>query len=133
MDGTEKESTKSEVQKVLEENPEIIENVLLKKPEILRKVIEENPDVLYPIIQRMNLATKEDIKVIQEELKLIVDMINRRFEDINRRFEDINRRFEDMQKYVDKRFDTLLRIMIAFDVTLLGTILVLLLRSLGVF
>jgi len=113
------------VEKILREKPEVIINALRKNPEILKQVIADSLP--------HNVATKDDIKMLQEEIKLLIEMINRRFEDINRRFEDMNKRFEDMKNYTDKKFDMLLRIIITFDIALLGTVITLLLKSLGLF
>jgi len=54
--------------------------------------------------------------VTKEDLRMAIDMLNKRFEDlqkyldkrfesIDRRFETVGRRFEDLLNYMDRRFD----------------------------
>ncbi|GEM_PF-6093680 len=88
------------LERFMDKHPEILERLLNKNNHIFQKVVEK--------LSYTNIATKDDIKMLHEELKLIVELINKRFEAVDKRFEDINKRFEAVDKRfeaVDKRFE----------------------------
>lgn len=68
-------------------------------------------------------------------------MTNKRFEemkkgtkdDIKMPIEFMSARIEDTKGYTDKKFETILRIMISFDIAILVMVIDMLLKSLGIF
>ncbi len=125
-------------------DPQIVEKALErfmdKHPEILERLLNKNNHIFQKVVEKLsytNIATKDDIKMLHEELKLIVELINKRFEAVDKRFEDINKRFEAVDKRfeaVDKRFEELredmntrfnflTKLIFAFNVPILVTLI----------
>ena len=118
-------------------DPQIVEKALErfmdKHPEILERLLNKNNHIFQKVVEKLsytNIATKDDIKMLHEELKLIVELINKRFEAVDKRFEDINKRFEAVDKRFEElredmntRFNFLTKLIFAFNVPILVTLI----------
>ena len=118
-------------------DPQIVEKALErfmdKHPEFLERLLNKNNHIFQKVVEKLsytNIATKDDIKMLHEELKLIVELINKRFEAVDKRFEDINKRFEAVDKRFEElredmntRFNFLTKLIFAFNVPILVTLI----------
>jgi len=96
----------------------------------------------------MNRRFEDLQKSAKDDIKMLIEMIDKKSEEVKNetkydikmllefmsaRFEDMNKRFEDNKGYTDKKFETILRIMISFDIAILVMVIAMLLESLGIF
>ena len=61
---------KTEFRKLLQENRDLLGEILSEHPEIILKAIEQKPEIVMKIIALGNIATKDDMKVLQNESRM---------------------------------------------------------------
>ncbi|MEM3571006.1 MAG: hypothetical protein QW589_03645 [Candidatus Bathyarchaeia archaeon] len=128
--------------------------IIKRHPEVIVEALEKKPNALTSLMLKLapwdRFATKEDIKMLLEFMEKRFEDINKRFEDlrnysdkrfeelrsysdkrfeaIDKRFEDINHRFEDLTHYIDKRVGLVEKLLIGFNIPILITIIITLVR-----
>jgi hypothetical protein len=138
------------IRKILQEHKDVLADVIAslleENPAIIAKAIEKRPDIFSNIFQPIKkdldnlsgkiddlsqkMATKDDlslaIQTTKDEIKMVIEIIRVNQEITDKRFQELIyfTGFEEM----NKRFDFMFRVSLAFNIPLLISIIAMLLK-----